>query len=1240
MQAASVATVNTTDFHFDHNDDLSGLGGAAPRFKFNIAAIRLLKQLESESRESGALTPEEQRVLARYTGWGDSDVLDHAFPNGAYSWSRPCEELEELLTPDEIKSLLASSLNAHYTALPIIRAVYAALDHFGVAPKAGDRMLELDSGQSVSLSSSGQKKLRIFEPAAGIGHFLGAMPQALRANSERVAVEIDSLTGRILQRLYPQTRVFIQPFEETPLPENYFDLIISNVPFGNYAVADAGIRESHLKASIHDYYFAKSLRLLRPGGVVAFVTSRYTLDKKSPKVRQHLAMHAELLAAARLHRNAFRANAGTQVVTDVLILRKRAQPSRESQPDWVEVGTLALRNDEGDERELGINSFYIAHTDRMLGRPAFGRGMYEAEEFLLHDDGRDLAASLAETLIAQLAEDGYRAFAGGSTVEETSAASDRDDFLAAANVNQLSEHDQACANQLLEIYVAAKEVIRLQLRDASDDELKAKQQELCDLYFGFKRRFGPVSKNIKKLNPHSPVVPFLKALEIPVGKNLYNRAPLFSERTIRPARQQAGRYEPKEALLVSLNDKGRVDLDYIIRLCQRPEEEVLSALDGLIFETPAGNTVTSEEYLSGEVRRKLREAERAAGFNPAFLKNVEALRAIQPADLGRDEITVRLGSAWVPESMVSDFVTSLIPSFSGAVKYISALAIWKVENSNAWARSSVESTQTWGTSRVNAFELIEDILNLRTTTVTDEVIDPDGGTRRVVNDNETIAAQAKQIEIKQKFAEWVWKDEGRAATLIPIYNERFNAFRKREFDGGHLVLPGMSAGITLYPHQKNSIWRCLQDRAVLLAHCVGAGKTFTMIAAAMELKRLGLCHKSLIVVPNHLPAQWAAEAIRLYPNIRLLAPGKEHLTSSQRGELLSRIATSDYDAIIIPQTAFKMLTLNPETVRNYIQHEIDTLTQYLEDFESASGKNKRSIKEVQRAIKKLKARLDDTNQQIKRIAAGTITWEELGIDALFIDEFHCYKNLYCPTKMSRVAGLPNTDSQRAFDCFIKVRSVLENGGRVICATATPVSNTLAEVYVCQKYLQLETLQQLGLDHFDAWVQQFAETTQSLEMTPDGSGFRMNTRFNKFTNIPELSKLWQQVLDVKSAAELNLPRPKLKGGRPEIVSVPASEELKEYVHELARRVEAIKGRRVAPHIDNMLKVTGDGRKAALDIRLVKSDSPRPARSKVMALVDNIERLYREAQNTRGVQLVFLDVSTPKGRSDRLTDKERM
>jgi N12 class adenine-specific DNA methylase len=1240
MQAASVAAVSRSDFRFDQDEALADLGGAASRFKLNVAALTLLKRLEAESRAPGDLTPDEQRILARYSGWGDTEVLNRAFPNGTYSWSRPCAELAELLTPDEIKSLQASSLNAHFTALPIIRAIYAALDHFGLSPRAGDRVLELDSGQSVSLSSSRPNRLRILEPAAGVGHFLGAMPQALKAASERVAVEIDSLTARILTRLYPQTKVFTQPFEETPLPENYFDLIISNVPFGNYAVADAGIRESFLKASIHDYFFVRSLRLLKPGGIIAFITSRYTLDKKLPKVRQYLASQAELLAAARLPRSAFRANAGTEVVTDVLILRKRSQPLKEAQTDWIEVGNVALSNDGGEERELSINSLYIAHPERMLGHPTYGRGMYEAEEFLLKDDGRNLAESLAQTLISQLPADGYRAFAEASTVDESSSVSDRDDFLAAANIGGLSERDQACANQLLEIYVAAKEVIRLQLQDASDDELKAKQQELFGLYSGFKLRFGPVSKNIKKLNPHSPVVPFLKALEIPVGKNLYNRAPLFSQRTIRPARQQAGRYEPKEALLVSLNDKGRVDLDYIVRLCQRSCEEVLSALDGLIFETPAGDYVTSEEYLSGEVRQKIREAERAAEFNPAFLKNFEALKAVQPTDLGRDEIIVRLGSAWVPEQIVSDFVVSLVPSFSGTVKYIPALAIWKIENNSAWARSSVESTQTWGTSRVNAFELIEDVLNLRTTTITDEIKDPDGGTRRLVNDNETIAAQAKQLEIKQRFAEWVWKDDRRVATLIRIYNERFNAFRKREFNGSHLMLPGMSSDITLYQHQKNAIWRCLQDKATLLAHCVGAGKTFTMIAAAMELKRLGLCHKSLIVVPNHLPAQWAAEAIRLYPNIRLLAPSKEHLTSSQRGELLSRIATSDYDAIIIPQTAFKMLPLNPETVREYIQHEIDTLTQYLEDFESASSKNRRSIKELQRAIKKLKARLDATSQQIKRVASDTITWDELGIDALFIDEFHCYKNLYCPTKMSRVAGLPNTDSQRAFDCFIKVRSVLENGGRVVCATATPVSNTLAEVYVCQKYLQLETLQQLGLDHFDAWVQQFAETTQSLEMTPDGSGFRMNTRFNKFTNIPELSKLWQQVLDVKSAAELDLPRPKLKGGRPEIVSIPASDELKDYVHQLARRVEAIKGRRVSPHIDNMLKVTGDGRKAALDIRLVKPESARPERSKVMALVDNIERLYREAENHRGVQLVFLDVSTPKGRSDRLSENDNV
>lgn len=1237
MGAASVAAVNPTDFRFDHDDDLSDLGGAASRFKFNVAAIALLKKLEGESRPLGDLSQEEQQALARYTGWGDSEVLNRAFPNGAYSWSRPCAELDGLLDSDEINSLLASSLNAHFTSLSIIRAIYAALDHFGVAPKSGDRVLELDSGQSVSLSSSERNRLRIIEPAAGVGHFLGAMPQSLKAVSDRVAVEIDSLTGRILQRLYPQTKVFIQPFEETPLPENYFDLAVSNIPFGAYAVADASIRESFLKASIHDYFFVRSLRLVKPGGVITFITSRYTLDKKSPKVRQYLATHAELLAAARLPRSAFRANAGAEVVTDVLILRKRMQPSRESQADWIEVGDVALDDNESEERELSVNNLYVARPEWMLGRPAFGRGMYETEEFLLYDDGRNLAESLAETLIAQLPADGYRALAATSAVEAICAVSDRDDFLAAANFGSLSERDRDCVNQLLEIYLAAKEVIRLQLRDASDEELKAKQQELSDLYAGFKMRFGPINGSVKKLDPRSPVVPFLKALEIPAGKNSYNRAPLFSERTIRPTRIQSGDCSPKEALLISLNDKGRVDPDYIVRLCRRPHSESLAELGALVYETPSGEFVTAEEYLSGDVRQKLREAERAADFNPAFQKNVEALKAVQPADLGRDEIIVRLGAAWVPESAVNEFVVSLVPSFSGTVRYIPALAVWKIENTSAWARSSVEANQTWGTSRVNAFELIEDILNLRTTTVTDEVIDPDGGTRRVVNDNETIAAQAKQLEIKQRFSEWVWKNEERAVTLIRIYNERFNAFRKREYDGSHLTLPGMSADITLYPHQQNAIWRILSDKATLLAHCVGAGKTFTMIAAAMELKRLGLCHKSLIVVPNHLPAQWAAEAIRLYSNIRLLAPEKEHLSSSQRGELLSRIATSEYDAIILPQTAFKMLPLDPQNVRDYIQREIDTLTGYLEEFESASSRNRRSIKEVQRAIKKLKARLDDTNQQIKRVAAETITWEELGIDALFIDEFHCYKNLYCPTKMSRVAGLPNTDSQRAFDCFTKTRSVLENGGRVICATATPVSNTIAEVYVCQKYLQLETLQELGLDHFDAWVQQFAETTQSLEMTPDGSGFQMRTRFNRFTNIPELSKLWQQALDVKSAAELNLPRPKLKGGKSEIISVSASEELKGYVRELARRVEAIKARRVAPHIDNMLKVTGDGRKAALDIRLVKPDAPRPAQSKVMALVENIVQLYEETQDNRGVQCAFIDISVPRPRSNGASEK---
>jgi N12 class adenine-specific DNA methylase len=1222
------AITSAADFRFEPAEGLSGLGGAASRFNHNVAAITLLKRLEAEARELGVLTTEEQRILSRYTGWGDSDVLGRAFPYGAYSHSRPCRELDGLLTPDEIRGMLASSLNAHYTALPIIRAIYAALDHYGLTPRNEGRMLEIGDGQSVAVASSPRSKLRILEPAAGVGHFIGAMPPALVANSDRVAVEIDSLTGWILQRLYPQTRVFIRPFEETELPSDYFDLVVSNVPFGSFAVADACVRESFLKAAIHDYYFVKALRLARPGGVIAFITSRYTLDKKSPKVRRHLAAHAELLAAARLPRNAFRANAGTEVITDVLILRKRDQPLMDARADWVETGGANLINDAGEEREITINGFYIERPELMLGRPCFGRGMHERDEFILKDDGRDLAESLAEALIRQLPAEGYRAISVQLRDEVSNASSDREEFLQTAGLDRLSGRDRACADELLEIYVAAKDVIRSQLRDALDEELAERQRELSRLYDRFRMRYGYIDRNLKKFSPHSPVVPFLRALEVQTGKNSYRRAALFYESTICPSHRRADIYEPNEALLVSLNDRGRVDPDYIAELCRRPFAEVLPALDSLVYETNGGAFVTAEEYLSGDIRQKLRDAEAAAQFNPSFEKNVAALRSLLPPDLGRDEISVRLGSSWVPEEIVRDFIITLVPSFKGTIKYIPALAVWKIEGVGSEDRSSIEATRTWGTKRVNAFELAEDILNLRTTSVTDEVPEPGGGTKIVVNDNETIAAQAKQIEIKQKFASWVWTDVGRAATLVRIYNERFNSFRKRECDGSHLLLPGMNSKITLYPHQRHSIWRIMTNKATLLAHCVGAGKTFTMIAAAMELRRLGLCHKALIVVPNHLPAQWAAEAIRLYPNIKLLAPGKEHLTPSQRGELLSRIATSDYDAIVIPQTAFKMLPLDPAKVRDHIQREIDTLTAYLEEMEATNGSRSRSVKELQKAIKRLEARLASTNQAIKRVSRDTITWDELGIDILMIDEFHHFKNLYCPTKMTRVAGMPSVDSQRAFDCFLKVRSVLENGGRVVCATATPVSNTMAEVYVCMKYLQLETLQELGIDHFDAWVQQFAETTQSLEITPDGSSYRFNTRLNRFTNIPELSKIWQQALDVKSAAELNLPRPKLKGGKPQIVSVPASEELKAYTKELAKRVEKIKARRVSPYLDNMLKVTSDGRKAALDIRLVKPDAPRPAQSKVMALVENIVKIYHETQIDRGVQLAFLDMSTPR------------
>jgi len=1207
------------DFSFAPTEDLSDLGGPARRFEQNVAAIKLLKQIEAEARAPGDLMPDEQQTLARYTGWGDTEVFKRAFPHGAYSCSTPCAELHGLLTTEELDQLRASTLNAHYTALPIIRAIYMGLEHLGLG----------------NLSA-----LRVLEPAAGVGHFFGAMPAHLAAKSERVAVEIDSLTVRILERLYPETKVFKQGFETAPLPHDYFDLAISNVPFGDYPVHDPQIKQKYLRASIHDYFFAKALELIRPSGIIAFITSRYSLDKRESRIRRYLAERAELLAATRLPEGAFKKNAGTEVVADVIILRKREAPIKLSPPEpaWIDLAPLQLQHPQGEVEEVPINGLFAAQPHLMLGTPTLARGMYRRSEFSVEPDGRNAQAALGDSLVAQLPSQAMTQAAQLSltaieiSVQAAGTTSVKDEAAEAFDLERLRGLDQMRATSLLELYTLAKKIISLQLIDAPDDILDVVLKSLNEQYDRFRARFGCINspENTRHVNKRSPVLPFLKALEEPVGKNSFRKTPFFTGRTIRPNKEVTHAATPKDVLLHCLNERGRVEIERIAALVGQSEQAVITSLKGIIYETPSGCFETADEYLSGDVRSKLREAEAAAALNPRFEETVTALRDALPPLVEPGQIGARLGSGWIPTEVVEQFMRELIPDYQGKVKYIEALGTWTVESPGHYAANSIEATQVWGTSERHAIQLIEDALNLHNPVVYDQ-IEINGQKKSVVNETETIAAQAKQAEIKLKFAAWLWEDHDRATRLAEIYNERYNCLRERRYDGSHLTLPGASTAIEPRPHQKDAVWRIVQSRTTLLGHCVGAGKTISMVAGARELKRLGVTHKVMAAVPNHLPTQWADEARRLYPDIKLLVPTKEELSREQRGELMSRVATGDWDLIIVPHTSFKMLPLQPETVREFIGREIAVLREYLEELGSNRDKLTRTTcKRIEAAIKKLETHLKDKESEISRDARATITWEELGVDALFVDEAAAYKNLHCPTKMSRIAGLPNSDSQRAFDLFMKVRTILDQGGRVVFATATPISNTIAEVFVMMKFLQLETLEQMGLAHFDAWAQAFAETSQGLEMKPDGSGFRVNTRFNRFTNLPELATLWRQVLDVRTAEQLNLPRPRVAGGGPIAVTIPASPELKQFTKSLAERVTRIKNRGVKPEDDNMLKITSEGRKAALDIRLVRPELPEPADSKVNALVARIKEIYDRYHAQRAAQLVFSDIHCMKAK----------
>lgn len=1219
-----------SDYSFANDDDLTDLGGTAAKYEANIAALTILKELEAEGRD--VATAHEQSLLARYTGWGDSTLIKRAFPNGTHSASVPAEDLATLTTPEEQRALRASSINAHYTSIAVIRAIYQGLLHLGL-----DRAVE-------------GRCLRVLEPAAGVGHFFGAMPDELKQTAQFAAVELDPLSARITKLLYGSAQVYAEGFESANLPPDWFDLVISNVPFGNYKVCDTSVREHFLRASIHDYFFTKALRVTRAGGIIAFITSRFTLDKQDARVRRYIAQHAELLAAVRLPNNAFTHNAGTQVVTDILILRKRPaplSPDEAKSERWTESVEYTVTDERGTPVAVTLNRIFAEDQSLMLGRACIGQhGLYGRNEFTVAaEEGKDLKDELAKTLRRALPPNllALQTSVDSSAITPATKPKHKQDSLEIAAQAEFAgisvaraSLEQARAEHLLEIYRAAKEVIRIQVDEESDESLQFAQAELGRTYDRFRIRYGYINsrQNLSAFNEQNCILAFLRALEeaIPHGAG-YRKAPLFTTRTIRALRNTSRPESAAEALLLTLNEQGRTDLEAIALSCGKSVEQVREELRGLIFQTPSGEWLTRDEYLSGNVRARLKEAEAAARLDENFQENVEALRAAQPTLLGAGEITARLGAAWIPEEVIEQFARSLVPSYRGKIRYLVPTAQWVVEPPSWDASASVEATQMWGTNRVHALDILDDALNLRRTLVFDQIDDK----TRVINQTETVAAQAKLADMKERFLDWVWKDATRERELCRLYNEQFNVMRERRYDGSHLTLPGASTNIELRPAQKDAVWRILQSKTTLVAHTVGAGKTLTAIASVMELRRLGLARKSMIVVPKHVAPQWAREAQRLYPNLRLMTTDAKDFTKSVRGETMSRIATCDWDLIVIPHPSFKLLPTKPETANHFILIEMERLRNYIAELaEDDERGNRRSIKQMEKTLKRFEAKLKTAEAEIRRDSTDTITFEEMGIEALFVDEFQNYKNLYFPTKMSRIAGLSNTESQQAFDMFIKSQWLLQHGGRFVGLTGTPISNTLCEGYVMMRYFQLDLLREFGLDHFDSWAQSFGETVTGVEMRPDGSGFRVNTRFAKFVNLAELARLQRMCWDVRTPEQLNLPRPALAGECSITVAVEASPELEAYVGELSRRSERVSNRSVDPSQDNMLKITSDGRKAALDMRLVRPELGERPYNKIDAVVERVGRIYQRTHANRGAQILFCDLSTPKSSSGSRSD----
>ena len=1207
------ANLRRTAENFRITDDHLGEGGPKAKFQANVEAIKLLKYLEETT---GQATPEQQQVLSRYVGWGG---LADAFDPDKESWSKEYAQLKELLTPEEYAAARGSTLNAHYTSPTVIKAIYEAVGRMG-----------FETGN-------------ILEPSCGVGNFFGMLPEEMR-NSRLYGVELDSISGRIAQQLYPKADITVAGFETTDR-RDFYDLAIGNVPFGQYQVRDKAYDK--LNFSIHNYFFAKALDQVRPGGVVAFVTSRYTMDAKDSTVRRYLAQRAELLGAIRLPNNAFKANAGTEVVSDIIFLQKRDRPL-DIVPEWTQTGQT--------EDGFSINRYFLDHPEMVLGRQesestAHGmvytvnpiEGLELADQ--LHDAVKYIRGTYQEAELPELGEGeaidtsipadpnvknySYTVVDGAVYFRENSR-------MVRPDLNATAE---ARIKGMVRLRDCVQELIDLQMDAATpDSDIREKQVELNQLYDDFSAKYGLINDRGNRLAfADDSSYYLLCALEV-IDENgqLKHKADMFTKRTIKPHEAVTSVDTASEALAVSIAEKARVDMEYMEQLTGKTSDELAAELQGVIFRLPGPvpegerpTYVTADEYLSGNVRRKLRQAQRAAQQDPAFAINVEALTAAQPKDLDASEIEVRLGATWIDKKYIQQFMyeTFNTPNYlqrAIQVNYTSYTAEWQITGKSSVSENNVAAYTTYGTSRANAYKILEDSLNLRDVRIYDTVEDADGKERRVLNAKETTLAAQKQQAIRDAFRDWIWRDPERRQTLVRQYNEEMNSTRPREYDGSHITFGGMNPSITLLDHQLGAIAHVLYGGNTLLAHEVGAGKTFEMVAAAMESKRLGLCQKSLFVVPNHLTEQWASEFLRLYPSAKILVTTRKDFETHNRKKFCARIATGDYDAVIIGHSQFEKIPISRERQERLLYEQIDEITEGIAEVQ-ASGGERFTVKQLERTRKSLEARLEKLQAESRK--DDVVTFEQLGVDRLFVDEAHNYKNLFLYTKMRNVAGLSTSDAQKSSDMFAKCRYMDEiTGSRgVIFATGTPVSNSMTELYTMQRYLQYDRLQELSMTHFDCWASRFGETTTALELAPEGTGYRARTRFSKFFNLPELMNLFKEVADIKTADQLHLPTPEVEYHN--IVAQP-TEQQQEMVKALSERASLVHSGTVDPSQDNMLKITSDGRKLGLDQRIINQALPDEPGTKVNQCVANIMQIWRDGEADKLTQLVFCDISTPQ------------